>query len=640
MPQALGLFLFNIGAPLWLANFAVSAIGSALINLSIGIGLSAIASAFVGRPSAPSIKPSDVQQQLRQTLPPRRKSYGTLRLSGPVWWWQVGSGDRLFVGVLLNHGRIAEITEYWIDENQVEVDGGTDQVTTGDYVNGSALVYLHSRFGSPSETGYTEIEEEFNVGDVRGDGTATLLGTFDVLADPQAHQQLYPNGWPQIRVTADTSVAWDPRDPSQIRENSLTWQWTENAVVAFLNYLLDPDGHGIPWTRIEPNLAEWILAADICDEETVKADGTVEARYRIAGTYQLTDKPADTFNRFLSTFDGRCWQKSDGTIGIRAGRYVAPTVTIAAKDIIQYRAAGGQDILVRLSAIKAQFLSPENGYVEQDAEPWPNGADISDSDDRVTAVDLTWVPSHAQARRLMKRLFLRQTSPWSLSLVTNLAGLRAMDEQFITVDLEDELGLVLSCEIQSFKLNIGDRTCALEVIALGPELDEWDMATEEGVGPQANGGLNILSRFTGEQFSNFSSTGQAFDGDTSASGGSCASGPAGGYIGKSLPSPRSFGRAILYGSNVGGFVSGSDPSVTITAWGKNGDQPSNPDAVNQSTNLGSVTFTDTFDESGGRIIESTDHVSKWDHIFFIFTNNGDTNSFQVAEIELFLWGFE
>ena len=67
----------------------------------------------------------------------------------------------------------------------------------------------------------------------------------------------------------------------------------------------------------------------------------------------------------------------------------------------------------------------------------------------------------------------------------------------------------------------------------------------------------------------------------------------------------------VYGSNDKGFIAGSNPSITITLRGKNGSAFTGP---TDGTQLGSITFTDTSDESGGREILSSDVESTWDYI--------------------------
>ena len=150
--------------------------------------------------------------------------------------------------------------------------------------------------------------------------------------------------------------------------------------------------------------------------------------------------------------------------------------------------------------------------------------------------------------------------------------------------------------------------------------------------------LVLIDRTAGTNIGNFTTNGglaAAFDGTTSQNSSACAAREAqNGFVGKTLASAKVFGEAVIFGSSDQGFVNDANPSVTITILGKNGTAPAN---LNNGTEIGTITFTDTSDESAGRTIESTDLTTTWDHIFARVSNVvGDP--LHVAELELWEWG--
>jgi len=497
MPAAIAAavvtFVTSLGATAAVASF-IGAVASFAVTSAISVGLSVGVGLLFGKKSvtAASVKPSDGQQNIRQPVPSRWKSYGKVRVSGPVWWFDVNSANgQFFLGLALNQGRIGGFVSYHIDDLTVTLDG-SGNVTTSPY-SGTTTKIL-TRLGEDTETAYSEITSAFSVADVRGDRVATMLGIFDNFSTAELQQQNYPNGQPRLRATINASVVWDPRDPAQSRTDRSTWQWSENPIVCLLDYMLDPDGFSIPWARIEGNIAEWIAAMDICDEETLTNTGGYEARYRIAGSFLFTDKPDDIVARILMTCDGRRWQKRDGSVGISVGRYVKPTVHLTDDHITGYDMVRGQDPLKAVGGIRAQYMSPENDYREQDAEPWPDGETVmSLTEDRVATLDLLMVPSHGQARRLMKREAVRAAAPWRGTITTNLAGLRAIDERFILVTIT-ELGIFeQSFEVGRFGLAMsGEPRATIELLAIGAEIDEFEAAVEEG----EPAGLTIYDAWT------------------------------------------------------------------------------------------------------------------------------------------------
>jgi hypothetical protein len=119
-----------------------------------------------------------------------------------------------------------------------------------------------------------------------------------------------------------------------------------------------------------------------------------------------------------------------------------------------------------------------------------------------------------------------------------------------------------------------------------------------------------------------------FDGDTTEDFATSATrSGSGNYVGKTMASPTVIHSAVVYGTNDQGFISGSNPSVTLDLYGKQGTAPAN---ATDGTIIGTVTFTDTADESAGRSITSTSAVM-WDHVWV--TQNANLNT-GIAELTL------
>lgn len=128
----------------------------------------------------------------------------------------------------------------------------------------------------------------------------------------------------------------------------------------------------------------------------------------------------------------------------------------------------------------------------------------------------------------------------------------------------------------------------------------------------------------------------AFDGTTSQLLGSSAWGGANSVsvvskgLGKTLASATKISKAVVYGSNNEGFVgAGSNPSVTLTLYGKQGTAPS---SLTNGTSLGSATFTDTSNESGGRTINSSDTTTSWDHVWIVISTQ---DNMCISEIQFY-----
>lgn len=125
----------------------------------------------------------------------------------------------------------------------------------------------------------------------------------------------------------------------------------------------------------------------------------------------------------------------------------------------------------------------------------------------------------------------------------------------------------------------------------------------------------------------------AFDTTTAQAAAACASkaASASAYVGKTPSAATAITSATIYGSNDAGFCTGANPSVTITMYGKQGTAPANG---TDGTSIGSVTFTDTADESAGRSITSNSNVI-WDHIWVNVVPASGTPDINIAEVKLF-----
>lgn len=146
----------------------------------------------------------------------------------------------------------------------------------------------------------------------------------------------------------------------------------------------------------------------------------------------------------------------------------------------------------------------------------------------------------------------------------------------------------------------------------------------------------LIDRTAGTNIGDMTSNGglaAAFDGVTNQASAACAVGSssANRFVGKTLASAKKFGKATVYGSNNSGYISAADPSVTVRIYGKSGVAPVNDQ---DGTILGTISFTDTTNESVGRDITSTDTSTSWDHMWVRVTTSAASTKI-VAELVLY-----
>lgn len=475
--------------PLLVAGFSTLGLGATAATiaagatlLAVGAGLSFLATAFFA-PKQP--KPSDGQIIIKQSAAPRFRLYGRGKVGGVLQFANVKQGYFHRV-VAMGSGEIDAVEEHWIDDQLVTLDGA-GLVTQAKYIQGgTSRVRIENRLGTVSPAVYADVA-----------GAFPALWTADHLgkAIPSAHVRLQQvkaekitDMFPQLGNTAYRQVQRGAKVPGVAAGAITAAAWSDNAARVILDYLIHPDGLGLAQAWIEAEIATWETAiAECADAIPLKAGGT-EPRWRIWNAYNFAERPADVLARFLQACDGQIYPTPNRGLALKVGKWTAPTVTVDDAAIVAFSEIGrSRDLLSTANVVRAEFTSPDHDYQETDAQPWIDTADVAERGEHRIDLKLYPVPSHAQARRLMKLAAYRANPNWTGTLTCNLRALPVMGERFITVRIA-ELGIDETFEIQGApRLMIEDGTILagiqIDVQSLPAAAYDWDAATEEGAGP-------------------------------------------------------------------------------------------------------------------------------------------------------------
>lgn len=127
----------------------------------------------------------------------------------------------------------------------------------------------------------------------------------------------------------------------------------------------------------------------------------------------------------------------------------------------------------------------------------------------------------------------------------------------------------------------------------------------------------------------------AFDGTTNQAQGSSArrDSVTNAYCGKTPASAKRVFKSISYGSNNHGYFVLANTTCDLALYGKTGAAPANG---TDGTLLGTLSFTDTADESGNpREIVSSDKETLWDHIWLYISERGTSGNVSLAELQIY-----
>lgn len=468
------LALTSIGASGAALGILVPAIVG-VIQIGVSVGLSYLASSLF-RPDPP--KPQDVQTSVKNPVAARIRHYGRVKASGP-WAFIESKNGNLYKVIALGTGQLDAIEECWIDDNLATVNG-SGVVTSAPY---NSKAEIRTRIGLSTETSYTQLTAQFPEWDIahRGDGVSSLFAIQKAVGSDKI-TTIFPNILNTLyRVVARGSIVYSLGTSTNI--------WSENAADIIRDYITHADGMRLPASIVNTPLAAagWLAAYNRCNEAVpIKAGGT-EKRYRIWGSYQLDERPADVLARMTAACDGRLVPTSDGGLTLDIGTWTEPTVTLDADAITGFsEVARGRDVLTTANIIRATYLSPFHDYQSTDADQWIDDDDVALRGEIASDKQFNMAPSHGQARRLMKLEAYRANPSWVGVFQCNLRAMAVFGKRFVRITYP-LFGIDEVFEIQDFKFVIGEggilTGVSLQVQSMPSGAYSWDAVTEEGTAP-------------------------------------------------------------------------------------------------------------------------------------------------------------
>ena len=367
----------------------------------------------------------------------------------------------------------------------LEATTGGSYVTDAQYINnGVSRVRILPQVGTDDQPAHLPLINNFPAQwspAHRARGVANVLTIFQDVpaADFSA---VYPQNAPQYRAVIAGAKVYDPREALHLPDDKRTWAWSDNAALCILDYLTHRDGMNRPRGLFEEST--FAFCADICDEDVPLKDGGVEKRYRLSGSYDLSEKPADVLARMLAVCDGEIYQLPSGAYGLRIGRWEEPTVTIEDRHILSYRIEQGANALAAFNTLKITYTSPLHDYQETEAEAWIDGDNVLlTTETRTEQLSLPMCPSPSQARRIGKIFTAKGNPKWRGTVKTTFGGgLAAMGERVIALHLS-ELEIDEPFRLERIAVAPDLSSCELQVSSLSSAAYEWDPETDEGEAP-------------------------------------------------------------------------------------------------------------------------------------------------------------
>ncbi|GEP12250.1 phage tail protein [Methylobacterium gnaphalii] len=454
-----------------------SVIGSAAI-LTVSVGGQLLLNELL----QPQQRNQSQQSVLNQAMGPRTLGYGRFMAGGTRAFFDARNGS-LYQAIVICARRIDGIEKYLIGDKYVETTLGENGglTLTAPYDRSIAFephLGTDDQAASPMLLGaYSDIWTAAH----QLKGIAYCVVLFAPVK-PKFQQSVYPQSYATpIRFLVRGARIWDLGASSQNPDDEATWSFSENPARCIADYLRHRDGMRFPRSRLD--LASFQDMRDVCDETVARKDSTTEPRYRLGGTYQLTEAPKDVLARMCATCDGQLVKGPTGLIGIRGGRFTSPTVNISTKNIRTASLTQGNDRLDAYNNLKVSYTEPGAYYQPTELTARQDTASINKVGQIDSSLDLIMVPSWTQAARLAKIRFAKDNPAWKGTISTDLAALDALGEDTIHLAYdplgEDDPMLDENVSLNGFTLHADLSGCDLSFASISSEAYAWDAATEE-----------------------------------------------------------------------------------------------------------------------------------------------------------------
>lgn len=446
----------------------------------------ALALATLFKPKGP--KPEQQERSIKMALPPRVSAYGAVRLYGAYILYETNEDGFACDAWAFHDGHVNAILHRYLGDKKVTLNGGGYVLPQEKEFGDGDTVRIGTRLGLPTETHFSELSSRLPgiwTSAHRGDGVVTGC----MISKPvkaKNYNDVYPMGGPDaypLSLVVEAQEVFDWRDPAQDAYDPDTWTYSDNAALCTAHYYMvraykDWDTH------FAPTIDFWTAAADDCDVAMDLKGGGTEPRYRVALAHKHTDAHKVTIGNLLAAWDGFVSPRSDGALVAWSGRYVEPDEDdrIGPGEIVSYSWDYGIVDEDQFNEIAVSYLSADHDYTTVDATAWIDLDAVSEDGELKTTTLENAVPSHAQARRLAKRLMAKTMAPNRGSVTTNSGGRKIRGKRFIPLHIEEAGAVFFSgtAEIVRLRRNLSTGGVTFDWIKADPNIDAWNPETEEG----------------------------------------------------------------------------------------------------------------------------------------------------------------
>ncbi len=404
-------------------------IGQTLVSVGLSYALGAIGKALA--PKQQSSDPGDIQANYAQATSYFERLYGRARKGGPIGFTGFADKARHYAVVIAAH-RTKGPFKHYLDEVEVEIDAEGEVITDPIDGHGSIRTYR----GLPGQDADPVLFEKFSGMTSAHDFEGLSYGAITARRpDQEDFSEVYPQSreWAYTPVWDGYDRIYDPRDGER--------KWTRNAALIIADWIVECLGGEVDWSDVA-------VEADVSDQLVQDRTGAWYPRWQIDGVLNESQDVETQRAMLAIACDAFFYERADGKIGFRVGRYTAPTVELTDTDFLSLTLSEGSWGDQSPSEIVVQYVEPGHDWQQVPSAAWV----IDDAGDvaRRTEKTATMVSWHNQAMRIAKRLARIERARYKLAGTLRLSGYELMGKRFFRVR-HAELGLNQVFEIDTLR---------------------------------------------------------------------------------------------------------------------------------------------------------------------------------------------
>ncbi|MBB3743740.1 hypothetical protein FHX10_003239 [Rhizobium sp. BK591] len=471
MPQTLALLpLIVSSAATTVAAANALYLGTAALlygGLSVGLGL--VSKALMPKPSVP--KPEDGTYNLKQSVPSLPIILGRVKKAGDYVFLEETNGVAYHIIVHAGH-RIQGYVKHYLHDEEITIDGtGTVTSPAHFFDDGNDYVNITSRLGLPAETAYADVVSFFSsiwTNNHRGDGLASIKMRC-ATAPSKDYLKIYPNQMPEHSAVIDGMRLYDPRTGTTV--------FTNNLAVMRLWHLTSPYGGKLSLSDMY--LPDWINAANVCAQNVTNRSGGTENRYDGGMWFRANSDPVEVGKTLDQAAELVVYERADGLIGVHAGEYVEPTITLTRNEIVSFSLNANVDPATTVLAVRGRFTDPSDLYNTNDAAIYGNPY-VGEDTERTLTVENVAVQSHNHIQRLQKLAYIRRNGA-RVSITAHYDPDNDVSyHRFIRVQYAPKLSDAVIEITSKVTISLRDMTVTFSGIVVPSNLYAFNAATEEG----------------------------------------------------------------------------------------------------------------------------------------------------------------